>query len=317
MPLKAVSLPEPTLEVGLNLAREVFHMKRARTKFPMLGLTLLAALAVSVLVWKHRAPKPPYPPATRGATLVANSFVPAPETIPHYGYKIIKSYPHDPRAFTQGLVYNEGYLYESTGLYGQSSLRKVEIETGKVLKLKRIPSQYFAEGLTLWRDQLILLTWRSRVGFVYDLKSFEKRKQFSYSTEGWGLTHNGRYLIMSDGTDTLYFLHPETFQVVKRIQVQDRGVAVDSLNELEYVKGEIYANVWQTEKIARISPETGKVVGWIDLEGLLKPEELSQPVDVLNGIAYDAKRDRLFVTGKLWPKLFEIEVVPLKSSRIQ
>ncbi|GBC77242.1 hypothetical protein HRbin08_00714 [bacterium HR08] len=225
-----------------------------------------------------------------------------------YGYEIVRVYPHDPEAFTQGLVYEGGYLYESTGLHGRSSLRKVELETGRVVKMHRLPPEFFGEGLTLWRDRLIQLTWHERTGFVYEKETFRLLRTFTYATEGWGLTHDDRHLIRSDGTATLYFLDPETFHEVRRLEVRDRGRPVRFLNELEYVRGEIYANVWQTECLARISPRTGRVLGWIDLTGLLSPEDRARPVDVLNGIAYDAERDRLFVTGKLWPKLFEIRL---------
>ncbi len=191
-------------------------------------------------------------------------------------------------------------------------MRKVELETGKVLKLYHLPAKFFGEGVTLWEDKLIQLTWQSKVGFVYDKKSFLLLREFTYPTEGWGITHDGKQLIMSDGTETLYFLNPDTFEELGRIEVLDKGVPITNLNELEYIKGEIYANVWLTNRIARISPETGQVVGWIYLEGLLSEEDRLQPVDVLNGIAYDAKHDRLFITGKYWPKLFEIELSPFR-----
>lgn len=234
---------------------------------------------------------------------------------PVYGHKIINTYPHDKQAFTQGLIYDSGFFYESTGLNGRSSLRKVEVETGRVLQIRQLADQYFGEGLTLWRNQLIQLTWLNRVGFVYDKETFTQLREFSYTTEGWGITHDGRRLIMSDGSSVLYFLHPETFQRIGRLQVREGDKPVPTLNELEYIKGEIYANLWYgsgfpPDRIARISPETGQVLSWIDLSGLLTPEEISQGADILNGIAYDAEKDRLFVTGKLWPKVFEIEVVP-------
>lgn len=243
------------------------------------------------------------------------SFAPQAQTLtlpptPVYTYQIVNVYPHDRTAFTQGLVYDNGVLYESTGLYGQSSLRQVEVETGKVLKLYRLPEDYFGEGLTVWKDTLIQLTWREQVGWVYDKETFQPLRQFTYRTEGWGLTHDGHHLIMSDGTATLRFLDPETFKEVKRLVVRDRGVPVSSLNELEFIKGEIYANVWLTERVARISSKTGRVLAWVHLAGLLTEEDRRLPVDVLNGIAYDAAGDRLFVTGKLWPKLFEIKLIP-------
>jgi len=183
------------------------------------------------------------------------------------------------------------------------------LETGEVLKLYPLPAQFFGEGVTLWEDKIIRLTWRSGVGFVYDKESFLLLREFAYPTEGRGITHDENRLIMSDGTSTLHFLDPDTFEELVRIEVHDKGLSITNLNELEYVKGEIYANVWPTNRIARISPETGQVVGWINLEGLLSEEDRSQPIDVLNGIAYDAKHDRLFITGKYWPKLFEIELM--------
>jgi glutaminyl-peptide cyclotransferase len=228
---------------------------------------------------------------------------------PVYGYRIVNSYPHDVNAFTQGLIFHDGFLYESTGMRGHSSLRKVELETGNILQKYLLPARFFGEGLTRWRNKLIQLTWRRGMGIVYDQKTFHPLYSFPYSTEGWGITHNGQYLIMSDGSSILYFLDPETFQEVKNIKVHDGNDAVANLNELEYVNGEIYANVWLTDYIARIAPETGQVLGWIDLKGLLEEEERTPSVDVLNGIAYDEQQDRLFVTGKYWPKLFEIELM--------
>jgi len=230
-------------------------------------------------------------------------------TVPVYMYNVINVYPHDRNAFTQGLVFEDGFLYEGTGLYGQSSLRKVELESGEVLQIYELPEQFFGEGITTYEDKIIQLTWKSHVGFVYDKESFDLLGEFSYSTEGWGITYDGERLIMSDGTSTLYFLNPETFERIGQIEVFDHRGPVTKLNELEYVEGQIYANIWQADRVAIISPETGRVVGWIDLTGLLTEEDRSQPVDVLNGIAYDAANGRLFVTGKLWPKLFEIEVI--------
>jgi glutamine cyclotransferase len=228
---------------------------------------------------------------------------------PVYGYEIVKTYPHDPKAFTQGLVYENGMLYEGTGLNGQSSVRRVELATGKVLQLQRLSAEYFGEGIVICNNKLIQLTWQNKVGFVYDKTSFTLLRQFPYATEGWGITHDGKRLIMSDGSDTLFFLDPLTYKRLGTLKVRDKDQPVFNLNELEYIKGEIYANVWQQDYIARISPKTGQVLGWIDLRGLLSPEDRQRPVDVLNGIAYDAKGDRLFVTGKLWPKLFEIRLV--------
>jgi glutamine cyclotransferase len=231
-------------------------------------------------------------------------------------YRIVHTYPHDPQAYTQGLVFVDGHLYESTGLNGRSSLRMVGLETGRVLQSAPVPSQYFAEGLAPWGSTLVQLTWQSHVAFVYDRFSFRLLRTLHYDGEGWGLTENGRSLILSDGTATLHFLDPQTLREVRHVVVKDRGAPVTELNELEYVRGQIYANVWHTDRIARISPATGQVLGWIDLTGLLAPGEVSDPEAVLNGIAYDAARDRLFVTGKLWPKLFEIKVVQEKAKLV-
>ena len=230
--------------------------------------------------------------------------------IPVYTYEIVNTFPHDRDAFTQGLVYVEDVLYEGTGRQGKSNLRTVELETGNVLRLHRLPVQLFGEGVTVLGDKVFQLTWKAHVGFIYDKDSFELLQVFTYPTEGWGLTHDGQRLIMSDGTSTLHFLDPETLEEIGRVEVYDNNGPVLNLNELEYIDGEVYANVWKTDRIARIDPETGQVTGWIDLTGLLTEQDRSQPVDVLNGIAYDAENDRLFVTGKLWPKMFQIELVP-------
>jgi glutaminyl-peptide cyclotransferase len=227
---------------------------------------------------------------------------------PVHGYKVVHEYPHDPNAFTQGLIYRDGNLYESTGLVGKSSLRKVALTTGRVLKETTVPEPYFAEGLTDFREQLVQLTWVSHRGFVYDLSTFRKEGEFRYQGEGWGLTHDARNLIMSDGSDTLRYLDPNTFRTVRKMQVSDGGAPVTNLNELEYIQDEIFANVWETDLIARISPLTGRVDSWIDLSGLLPLSERTPETDVLNGIAYDAKTNRIFVTGKRWPKLFEIRI---------
>jgi glutamine cyclotransferase len=231
------------------------------------------------------------------------------EAPPVYGYRVIRSYPHDRQAFTQGLVYEAGELYEGTGIRGQSSLRRVALETGIVRQERVLPEQYFGEGITIFGDRIIQLTWQSRIGFVYDKASFKLLQQFRYPTEGWGITHDGSRLIMSVGTANLYFLEPQTFMEIDRIEVHDDQGPVVRLNELEYVRGDIYANVWQTNRIARIDLLTGRVAAWIDLAGLLSAADRQQRVDVLNGIAYDAENDRLFVTGKWWPKLFEMRIV--------
>lgn len=225
-------------------------------------------------------------------------------------YRIVHTYPHDSSAFTQGLVMVDGMLYEGTGLNGRSSVRAVDLATGRVIQSVAVPAKYFGEGLTDWGSNLVELTWMAHRGFVYDRFSLRLVKSFEYKGEGWGLTHDRQHLIMSDGTAVLRFFDPVTFKVVRRLAVSDRGRPVKELNELEYIHGEIYANVWQTDRIARISPTTGKVIAWIDLSGLLTADERTDGNAVLNGIAYDQKNDRLFVTGKLWPKLFEIKLVP-------
>ena len=244
-------------------------------------------------------------------TVVAPPLAPTqPLVAPIYGYRVVNTYPHDPAAFTQGLVFDAGTLYEGTGLNGQSSVRRVDLASGQVLQSQALAPEYFGEGITVWGDQLFQLTWQARVGFVYDKTTFRLIKQFTYPTEGWGLTQDGARLIMSDGTAHLYFLDPDTLTETRRITVTDQGVPVVRLNELEYIRGEIFANIWQTDRIARIAPDTGRVVGWVDLSGLLGAADRAQRVDVLNGIAYDAEQDRLVVTGKLWPRLFEITLIP-------
>jgi glutaminyl-peptide cyclotransferase len=242
----------------------------------------------------------------------APGFVPsaqaAPADLPMYGYEIVQVYPHDPKAFTQGLQFVDGALYEGTGQVGESSIRKVELGTGKVLQRRAVPAPHFGEGITVWKNDLIELTWQTHIAFVYDRVTFEPKKQFKYPGEGWGLTQDATSLIMSDGSDELRVLDPVTFAERRRIKVTAGGAPLRELNELEYVKGEIFANVWQTDYVVRIAPDTGKVSAFIDLRGLLTPAE-RRATDVLNGIAYDAEHDRLFVTGKWWPKLFEIKVV--------
>ncbi len=229
-------------------------------------------------------------------------------TTPVDTYQVVRSYPHDPEAFTQGLLYFDGVLYESTGLEGQSSLRKVRLENGEVLQIHRLDRRYFAEGITLWRDRIIQLTYTTEIGFVYDRETFKPLRTFTYKGEGWGLTHDGKRIIMSDGSSFLRFLNPETLEETGRVQVRDGKLPVEQVNELEFIKGEVFANIWGSDRIARIDPQTGRVNRWIDLTGLLDPRE-ARHVDVLNGIAYDAAKDRIFVTGKLWPRLFEIKVV--------
>lgn len=230
------------------------------------------------------------------------------DKVPLYSYELIKTYPHDTDAYTQGLVFHEGNFLESTGRQGRSSLRRVEIDSGKVIQQITVPTPYFAEGIALLKGKIYQLTWQHQLGFIYDAVTLEKLGEFTYRGEGWGLTNDGQSLIMSDGTNQIRFIDPVDFEVTKTIRVLDRGSPVGRLNELEFVKGEIYANIWTEDRIARIDPNTGRVVGWIQLSGLIAPGELRDGEAVLNGIAYDEFNDRLFVTGKLWPKLFEIRL---------
>lgn len=229
-------------------------------------------------------------------------------------YQVVHVYPHDPEAFTQGLVYVDGHLYESTGRNGKSSIRMVELSTGQVLQHHDLESKYFGEGLTDWGSDLVQLTWTNGMGFVYDRFSFSAKRTFHYEGEGWGLTHDDKHLILSDGTAVLRFFDPQSFKEIRRLSVTDeKGHRISDINELEYIHGEIYANVWHKDEIIRISPRTGKVMGRIDLSGLMDQRELTDSEAVLNGIAYDVKTDRLFVTGKLWPKLFEIKLIQQAS----
>ena len=246
--------------------------------------------------------------AAGGLTVVAGQALPASAVAPrHYGYEVIRAYPHDAAAFTQGLVYSDGGLFESTGLRGRSSVRRVRLETGAVERMRTVPARYF--GLALWNGQLLQLTWTSGVGLVYDAATFEPAGLFTYTGEGWGLAFDGRRLVMSDGTEWLRFLDPATRVEIGRVEVTADGEPVRLLNELEVIDNSIYANVWQTDRIAIIAPDTGRVEGWIDLKGLLPPAQ-ARDADVLNGIAWDPDGRRLFVTGKLWPTLYEIRLVP-------
>ncbi len=229
---------------------------------------------------------------------------------PVFTYRIVRDYPHDPNAFTQGLEYRDGFLYEGTGLNGRSSLRKERLETGQVLEQTNLSPEYFGEGITVLGAEIFQLTWQAHTGFVYGRTSFHVERRFSYPGEGWGLTNDGRQIYMSDGTAAIRVLDPHTLAEKRRIQVRDGGAPVNELNELEWVEGEILANVWQTDRIARISPATGQVAGWIDCSGMLPSVFRSTTDAVLNGIAYDARTKRLFVTGKLWPRLYQIQIVP-------
>jgi glutamine cyclotransferase len=248
------------------------------------------------------------------ATIILTALLPgspAQAEVPVYAYEVVNTYPHDASAFTEGLFYLNGFLYESTGLERQSSIRKVKLETGEVVQKIDVPPEYFGEGIVNWKQHLVSLTWKSEVGFVYDLQTFKLQRRFSYSGEGWALTQDGKRLIMSDGTPDLRFLDPQTLKETGRITVTYQGKPLARVNELEWVRGRIYANVWETNMMIMIDPATGEITGVVNLAGLLSASDrLAGPDSVLNGIAYDAGNGRLFVTGKNWPKLFEIRVLP-------
>jgi glutaminyl-peptide cyclotransferase len=246
-------------------------------------------------------------PLSKDAALAAAAATKSSPTIPITAASVVRAYPHDPKAFTQGLEYYEGHLYESTGRYGESTLRETSLETGKVLQRVDLPFKYFGEGLTIFRGKIYQLTWLTKVGFIYDLRTFEKIGEFSYPSEGWGLTHDNTSLILSDGTNKLQFIDPGSFAITKTVEVYADNAAVTNLNELEYINGEIFANIWHSSRIARIDPHSGRVQAWIDLTALVGRES-HESEDVLNGIAYDARRKRLFVTGKCWSEIIEIKL---------
>lgn len=235
---------------------------------------------------------------------------------PEYTFKIVQSFPHDPNAFTQGLAFRDGFLYEGTGLNGRSSLRKVRLASGEVVQQLDLTPEFFGEGIALLKNEVVQLTWQSQTGFVYNLSDFHLLRRFSYPGEGWGLTSNGHDFFMSDGTAEIRVLDGDTLKEKRRFTVHDGDTPIDQLNELEFVEGQILANVWQTDRIVRISPQNGEVVGWIDLQGLLSPIYRLAPDAVLNGIAYDSNRKRLFVTGKLWPRIFEIKLIPKQTKSL-
>jgi glutamine cyclotransferase len=262
-------------------------LRRAVKRGRWLMATAAAVAAVAVAAWAQLG--------ARGAPKTA-------------GFKVIAAYPHDPRAFTQGLEIHAGRLYEGTGRYGESTLRLVDLTTGRVEKTRALNPSYFGEGIAILGDKIYQLTWQNGVALVYDLDTFNVRQTLRYTGEGWGLTDDGEHLIMSDGTATIRFLDPQTFAPVREIKVHDGAVAIERLNELEYVDGEIWSNVWYEDRIARISPKDGAILGWIDLSQIY-PQSARGSEAVLNGIAYDAAAKRLFVTGKNWPQLFEIQIV--------
>lgn len=272
--------------------------KPTSNKTSPLPLLLITAFFISVFNFLY------FPTPTWNACAAEETSVPV------FSYEVIKTYPHDVSAFTQGLFIRDGMLYEGTGIRGRSSLRKVELETGKVLEERKLSDKYFGEGIATDGKRIVQLTWRSQKGFVYDIETLNTIKEFSYPTEGWGITYDGRNFVMSDGSATLYFLDPWSLKETGRLEVYDDKGPVVRLNELEYVKGEIFANVWGEDRVARIDLGTGRVTGWIDLGGLLSASDRKNPVDVLNGIAYDEETGKFYVTGKLWPRLYEIKIVP-------
>jgi glutamine cyclotransferase len=264
-----------------------------------LALVLLVGSSLAVACGASSS-APPAPQAQAAAVVPG---------VEQYTYQIVRSHPHDPASFTQGLTIADGQLYEGTGLHGESSLRRVDLQTGAALQRIALDSKYFGEGIAVVGDRIVQLTYQTGVGFVYDRKTFARLKEFTYKGEGWGLTYDGQRLIMSDGTDTLRFWHPETLEEVGRLRVRDGDVAIERINELEFVDGAIYANIWQEERIARIDPTTGVVTAWIDMSNLLTATERSRGVDVLNGIAHDPKTGHFLITGKLWPWVFEVRFV--------
>ena len=272
----------------------------------LIGVLVVVLVSLANCEGAEPLPVTQQPPVTNSTPAKTNNA--AGTKPPLYTYEVVNTFPHDPAAFTQGLVFLDGVLWESTGLNGQSSLRKVDLKTGAVLKRVEVAAQYFAEGLAILSNKMFQLTWQNHKGFVYDLMSFEKKQEFSYEGEGWGLATDGQQLILSDGTDQIRFLDPATFAVKRTIHVSGMGHVIDRLNELEYIKGEIYANIWGTDFIVRIDPATGNLTGVIDFTGLLPLADRNGNNDVLNGIAYDTAQDRLFVTGKRWPKLFEVRL---------
>jgi glutamine cyclotransferase len=281
-----------------------FDGKRSAT---LTGTTLTHTLEPSLIVSTGRkALKITAFTDGRAGTTITRFLIIMSDKVPqNYSYKIVKTYPHDPDAYTQGLFFHKGFLYEGTGQEGRSSLREVDPETGKIIRQHNLSPELFGEGITLFNDQIYQVTWRSKVGFVYDRTSFSQIKRVYYQSEGWGLTTMGKLLVMSDGTNVLYFIDPEMFTVVSRLEVYDNEKQTDQLNELEFINGELWANLWLTDRIARIDPQTGRVNGYIDLKGLARDRNINE----LNGIAWDSENNRIFVTGKNWPKLFEISVI--------
>jgi glutamine cyclotransferase len=268
-------------------------------------VVLVVAATVGFLIYSSMRSEPAgQPNAAIGSQPSASSDKHARQV----SYEVVNSYPHDPTSFTQGFLWRDGGFYESIGLYGQSKMRRLEFPSGKVLKEIRVAAELFAEGLALVDNRLIQLTWKSHSGFVYDMETFRLLQDFSYDTEGWGLTYDGKNLILSDGSSDLFYLDPQTFKLIRKLRVTMNGAAIPEINELEFIDGEIWANVWQTDLILRIDPSTGQVTSFLDLKGILAPSDRTGREDVLNGIAYDSAGKRIFVTGKLWPRIFEIKL---------
>lgn len=280
-------------------------VRRGRVRVSIVTLALVAAATVIFLIVLLLRDGPANQP---NAISNANNQSTSDARAQQVSYEVVSSYPHDPTSFTQGLVWHDGTLYESTGLKGESKLRRLEFPSGKVLKEINLASEFFGEGLALVDSRLIQLTWQSHKGFVYDLNSFRQLQEFAYDTEGWGLTYDGKNLILSDGSSDLFYLDPQTLKRVRKLAVTMNGKPISELNELEFIEGEIWANVWQTDLIVRIDPSTGHVASFLNLKGILAPSDKTGREDVLNGIAYDPEKKRIFVTGKLWPRIFEIRV---------
>ena len=293
--------PEATGRPG-HLDRRSAGRRRASGARDVTVAGTLRLFIVCLVLWSGVRARP------AGADEVDASAAERPSVL-HYTYKVIKSYPHDIRSFTQGLTYEDGFLYEGTGLYGQSLMTKRELKTAKLVKSQRLPHKYFGEGIALFGDKAIQLTWKSQTAFVYDKATFRPLEEFKYASQGWGVTFDGRRLILSDGTATLRLLDPNTYAETDRVTVRSRGRPVRGLNELEFIDGHVYANVWPTDYIAIISLKTGRVTGWVNLTGLCPLPRQRASNDVLNGIAHIPETNHLLVTGKRWPKLYEIELV--------
>ncbi len=273
---------------------------RSRVSIVALGLIAAAGIVFFIVLFLRQGP-----PAQPNTTSNNNQSTSRAQQV---SYEAVSSYPHDPTSFTQGLLWHDGALYEGTGLEGRSKLRRLEFPSGRVLKEINLSSEYFGEGLALVNNRLIQLTWKSHRGFVYDVDSFRKLEEFTYDTEGWGLTYDGSNLILSDGSSNLFYLDPQTFKPIRKLAVTMNGQPLTELNELEFIEGEIWSNVWQTDLIVRIDPSSGRVTSFLSLKGILAPSDRTGREDVLNGIAYDAEKKRIFITGKLWPRVFEIRV---------